>query len=59
MKRFDDILETIGLTTALVGWVWMLGIVIDQRTPGYIRVAGALLVFGSAIVYYYSNVKDK
>jgi hypothetical protein len=58
MKKVKSKLESLGLVLTLIGWIWVIGIIIDGGISDYVREGGLILVVGSGIVFY-KNYVDK
>jgi hypothetical protein len=58
MKKVKSNLEAFGLVISLIGWIWVIGIIIDGGISAYLREGCLILVVGSGIVYY-KNYVDK
>lgn len=58
MNKSEALLKGVGIVLALIGWLWTVGIVLDNSTPSYIRQAGLLLTVGSLITFYFMD-KEK
>ena len=55
MNKSEELLKGVGIVLALIGWLWTVGIVLDNSTPSYIRQAGLLLTLGSLMTFYFMN----
>lgn len=57
-KNRSDLLKAFALIVTLFSWFWVLGIVLDEHTPSYIRQACALYLVGTSIMFYLDNTKE-